>query len=379
MRRTAPLRWLVPIVLVLALPAATAAKAVAAGNGWLGVYTQQLDDDLRSGLDYRGDGVLVNQVVDGSPADAAGIRKGDVIVSFDDHAVSSPDQLRELVTGTNTGERVQVEVWRGGERRTLTARIAERASGDEETPVPATPRAPRAPRAPQPPTPPDMDMHGHGDSGDMEEHDHGHVDDHSDDHADDHSDDHSDDHADDMQGMRDMLRGMKLNGLPRVMMMGGRGRLGVRIETLSEDLAGALGAGGTKGVVVLEVVKDTPAERAGLHAGDVITRVGDTPVADADGLVQTLSDREGRVTLQVVRRGDRRSVEADLGPLGDAGMPRVERLRNIPGPGDGTQVYRFRTRDGGGDEDSAELRKELQELRQELQQLRQELRDMKKD
>ena len=56
----------------------------------------------------------------------------------------------------------------------------------------------------------------------------------------------------------------------RMLMGAGRGRLGVRIESLNEDLAGALGAPGKQGVLVLEVLDDTPAARAGLRAGDVI-------------------------------------------------------------------------------------------------------------
>src|SRR5262249_22998833 len=56
-------------------------------------------------------------------------------------------------------------------------------------------------------------------------------------------------------------------------MVRSRGRLGVRVDDLSDDMAQALGTS-SKGALVTEVLEDTPAQKAGIRAGDVITRVG---------------------------------------------------------------------------------------------------------
>src|SRR5262249_47547438 len=108
-------RWL----LAASLLALATSPVLAAARGWLGGTTQPTDDDLRRGLDLPRDGLLVNQVTDDSPADRAGLRKGDVILSYNGHAVSDPDDLRRLVRATEPGNTASLGVWRDGSRRAL--------------------------------------------------------------------------------------------------------------------------------------------------------------------------------------------------------------------------------------------------------------------
>jgi hypothetical protein len=82
-----------------------------------------------------------------------------------------------------------------------------------------------------------------------------------------------------------------------------RGRLGVRVDELDKDMAEALGVTSGKGALVREVLQDTPAQKAGLRAGDVIVRVGGDPVDDTDDLTRALRDRQGKVSIEVLRRG----------------------------------------------------------------------------
>ena len=66
-------------LLALGLTAPSAARAATDDTPWLGVYTQTLDDALRSALGFTGDGVLVNRVVSDSPAAKAGLKENDVV------------------------------------------------------------------------------------------------------------------------------------------------------------------------------------------------------------------------------------------------------------------------------------------------------------
>ena len=93
---------------------------------FLGVNMQELDEDLRKGLDVKTKGgVLITEVVEDSPAEEAGIEDGDIIVEFDGQAVDSPSELRELVGEAEVGEKVKVKVVRDGKPKTITVTMGE--------------------------------------------------------------------------------------------------------------------------------------------------------------------------------------------------------------------------------------------------------------
>jgi serine protease Do len=324
-----------------ALVMAGGAAAQSSGTPWLGVTTQEITDELREGLDYRGSGVIVNRVSADSPAERAGIRKGDVIVSFNSRSVDSPSELSDVVRSARVGQTVSVTVVRDGNRRSLSARLAEwpeNLDDEYEAPTPrATPRAPRAPRAPTAPRAPRGDwFEWNGDRFEVPD-----------------------------NGDWTMLRGM------------GRGRLGVQIQDLNSGLGEALDVPSGKGVLVTRVIEDTPAQRAGMKAGDVIVRVGDTAVDDVDDLHRALQDREGRVTITVMRRGARRTVEPELADRREVTrIRRGDRSSMLRIPDTRTRVQRDLNSD---DRSKEELEQQMRELREELQELRRKLEAMDKD
>jgi serine protease Do len=338
-----PVAFLGLVLLALGLPWAAPKSARADDTPWLGVTLQELNDGLRDGMGYDGDGVLVNQVLNDSPADRAGLHSGDVIVRFNGRTATSPDQLTQLVRDSRVGQNVSITVVRNGERRTLSAHLGNRPD-DQDMPAPQARDQGSA--------------RGDDDHGDMDM-----------------------DHGDmktmgDLEGLKHM-RGM--DGMvmpPGMMMMGGmgRGRLGVRTQDLSDDLAAYFEAPPGSGALVLEVLKDTPAERAGIKAGDVIVRVGDTKISGPDELARaTRSAPEGSISVTVLRHGSKRTLEADL-----PAAPRMDG-RNGFGPDrrmiihdqNGTRVY-------GGNPSGDSQDEELQQLRDEVRRLRQELKEQDK-
>jgi len=96
-------------------------------RGWLGVQIQPVDHDLAAafGLDPDAAGVLVAEVVAGSPADRAGIEAGDVVTEFAGQAVDSPKGLARIVGAHDSGERVDVTVWRDGRERRIPVELGE--------------------------------------------------------------------------------------------------------------------------------------------------------------------------------------------------------------------------------------------------------------
>jgi serine protease Do len=96
-------------------------------RGWLGVTAQPLTRDLAAGLGLaRTEGALVSQVWDGSPALAAGMRRGDVIVELDGRKITRATDLSLLVAASPIGKDIAVSVLRDGKPMTLTARVARR-------------------------------------------------------------------------------------------------------------------------------------------------------------------------------------------------------------------------------------------------------------
>ncbi|MGH7326394.1 MAG: trypsin-like peptidase domain-containing protein [Candidatus Rokuibacteriota bacterium] len=95
-------------------------------RGYLGVGVTPVSPELarRNGLDEPR-GALVTEVVEGSPAARAGLKQGDVIVSFEGRPVRTPRDLTRAVAATPPGTKVTLEVAGREGRRTLTATLSE--------------------------------------------------------------------------------------------------------------------------------------------------------------------------------------------------------------------------------------------------------------
>ena len=91
-----------------------------------------------------------------------------------------------------------------------------------------------------------------------------------------------------------------------------RGFLGVRPQDLTEDLTAQFGA--EKGALITEVTEDSPAEKAGLKAGDVITKINGTEIRDARHLLLTVSQLApgSKATVAYLRDKKSKTTEATL-------------------------------------------------------------------
>jgi serine protease Do len=95
-------------------------------RGWLGVYIQPVTPELAEKFGLGEDkGALVADVVDGSPAEKAGLKRGDVIVSYNGKEVGDTHALPRMVAATPVGEEATLTVVRGGDTKELTVTIGE--------------------------------------------------------------------------------------------------------------------------------------------------------------------------------------------------------------------------------------------------------------
>ena len=225
---------------------ARSATAIATTQAsYLGIGVQDIDSERAKTLKLRDErGAEVTSVKEDSPAAKAGIQDGDVILEFNGHPVEGKDQLARLVRETPVGRQVKILIWRNGGAQSVTATM-EAGRGIVIS-------------GDSPWTVPEM-----------------------------------------------RFPEMPAIEIPRFQVLTQSPMLGIVGESLAsqEQLAEFFGV--TEGVLVKSVNRSSPAEKAGLKAGDVITKVEDSKVnstSEITGALRALrSKKVSTVTVTVVR------------------------------------------------------------------------------
>src|SRR5207342_2476200 len=122
-----------------------------------------------------------------------------------------------------------------------------------------------------------------------------------------------------------------------------RAWMGVQLAELTPELADGFGIKGNQGVVIQEVLKDEPAEKAGLRRGDIIVEYEGQPVSDLQKFRLKVADTPSgtKVNVVVLREGRRVPVQVTLSPRktdqvasattpdSDATAPAAERMAGV--------------------------------------------------
>lgn len=348
MRPTKPRWWAGLLIVTLVVMGVTAmgrsARAqdenAAGDTPWLGVVTQELTRELKDAMEIEGDGVLVSRVVEGSPADRAGIEKGDVIASVNSRTVRSPDDLARMVRDGRVGQEISLEVFRRGRSRTVNATLGTRPGSMEETPPAVGGERERGSE--------DRDQVERG--RDQTE---------------------RDQDRSDRDENRTREFQFDMPNQERMPMMMGRGRLGVRVQAAGpRDRV-------SRGARITEVVDGSAAEEAGLRAGDVITKLDDQDVNGPEDLISAVRGADRHATITFVRRGVTRTTEVDLNEAGPAAPELFRRyhLDEAPGTDNDRRVI---VRRNLSEDDTAALRREIRELRRQVEELRRQVEELQR-
>jgi serine protease Do len=209
-----------------------------ASGSYLGIWIWEVDAARAKELRLpEAGGVEVTLVRPGSPAEAAGVKAGDVVAEYNGQKVDGIEQFSRLVRETPAGRPVKLQIVRNGTAQTLTAKIEVISAVERPGPIVA--------------------------------------------------------------GRGSLSQGEKQD-VPRSLMTWRSPMLGLDLEPLSGQLATYFGV--SEGVLVRAVGTGSPAEKAGLRAGDVIVRVGKQTVTTPAEITARLRAASGpSIHVTVVR------------------------------------------------------------------------------
>ncbi|HLG14584.1 MAG TPA: PDZ domain-containing protein [Blastocatellia bacterium] len=250
-------------------------------GGYLGVYLEEVTPDSVKELGLKEErGALVMKVVEGSPAEKAGLKENDVIVALNGKRVDSVGELQRIMGETPAGRTVSIDVVRGGAQQTLSATLAKRSeevlfkrrAGELD---PAKKEIEKALQGVEKDRERLFELEKKRGELNREFGNFNFV----------------------FPGMRGMQRG----------------RLGLVAEPLTGQLAEYFGVKSGAGVLVTEVVENRPAAKAGLKAGDVIVAADDEKVDSVNALASAVARKdEGTITLKIVRNRAEQTVTVTL-------------------------------------------------------------------
>ncbi len=231
------------------------------GGAYLGVSTEDISKENMARYGMREvRGVGVTEVLKDSPAEKAGLRKDDVIIRFDGESVTSVRKLTRLVSESSADQTVRLTISRGGAEQEVTATLSKRDFGGMlKAKI--------------------SDDVWKGINKDFK-----------------------------MEFPKFELGNMGTLGDGNFVFAFGNRRIGVSTQTLSKQLAEYFGVK-DGGVLITSVTENSPAAKAGLKAGDVITALDGEKVSSPSDLTHALTKKEtGDVSLTIVRDKNMRTV-----------------------------------------------------------------------
>jgi serine protease Do len=306
-------KYLVLVALMALLVVIGAQQAFGAGKPWIGIYMQDVTPDLADAFNLTvSKGVVINDVADKSPADKAGLKPKDVILTWNGKTVASSEELTELVGNSNFGDNVKLSVNRDGKDVDVSLEVGERKESVYSF---------------------------HGDnpgSGTFHKN----------------------------------TEAFKTVGI------------GVSMQSLSGKLGEYFGVLDGEGALITEVVRDTPAEKAGLKVGDVIVQVDKGKVPSPSDVSSIIRDKQkgDKVVLVVVRDKTEKTITLEVDEIegyGSADPSEMYMQYFNQGNREGRApalIYRNDTNNEDTQRKMDELRSKLEEMQRKLDQLERKMK-----
>jgi serine protease Do len=251
------------------------------GGSWLGVETTEVTADKVKQLKLPAEhGALLGKIVPESPAAKAGLKENDVVMEINGQRVEGTAQFRRMIREIPAGRTTQLTLWRDGRSQNVSVTL-----GKSEARL--------AIQQPQG-IPGNFKFH----MPDLSE-------------------------LPELSGMGDM-RNFSIS-------TGGQPKLGIDAEDLQGELGNFFGAPEGQGILVRGVFPDSPAAKAGLKAGDVITSVDGDRIRSVGDLREKMLSKHEASSLKIglLRNKSEMSVTVELPENNRKEMHRLTERTNI--------------------------------------------------
>jgi serine protease Do len=100
-------------------------------RGWMGLAVQELTADMAQSFEFDGAGVLISDVQPNGPAQQAGLRAGDIVLSFAGERIEDPARFRNLIASTPPGVDAELEVFREGNQQSVGVKLMIRPEDEQ--------------------------------------------------------------------------------------------------------------------------------------------------------------------------------------------------------------------------------------------------------
>jgi membrane-associated protease RseP (regulator of RpoE activity) len=292
-----------------------------AGGGFLGVVPGDVTPENMGSLGLSEEyGVVLNDVLDNTPAKSAGLQKNDVIIGWNGTRVESAAQLRRLIHETPVGRSVKIDYIRGGSRQSADVKIGEQKM-DTEAFGKLMEKLPKGMNFnfKDGEFPKDLELKlekGEFPKGMIFKDGEGPV-----------QFELKDGEGPMQFNFKDGEGPMQLefkdgelpqgigttNGRVTVLAIFDAGRIGTELQTVSPQLAKYFGMSEGAGALVGSVKEKSAAAEAGIEAGDIITSIDEKPVASPNDVFMALNGLpEGNVMVSVLRDRQERTFTVKL-------------------------------------------------------------------
>lgn len=228
-------------------------------GGYLGIAPENISKEnmSRYGLSEPR-GIGITNVSKDSPAERAGLKKGDIILQFNGEPLTSTRKLFRILSEAEPEQRVSLTISRNGSEQQMNVTLGRRAPTSRSFGAGVPPDLNRYYRLDPPDSP----------------------------------------------------RAWGVAPEFSALGFGNNRRIGITTTPLTKQLSDYFGVSGGQGLLISSISENSPASKAGLKAGDVITEVDGERIEDSGDFIRAINKKEeGEVTLTIIRDKSQRTIK----------------------------------------------------------------------